>query len=303
MHETIQTVMVATDFSETAGHAVQWAASIAQSHGARLEIFHALQAPPVGAIPEVVPLPPAFYEHDRREAERLLQEAAAGLSGIEVGTSLRSGTAAATIVDVAGECQADLLVVGIRGTSALERVFLGSVAARVVRESPCPVLSVPGGSPEDHRAIRKVLLPTDFSRDATRALEAVSTVLGPASDGKRIRLLHVWSVPVAVGVAWPGSGGVPDLTLFVDSARKKLEEEAAALRAAGYDVEAVEREGEPAQVIDEEAREMGADVIAIGTHGRSGLRRLFLGSVAERVLPAAPCPVLTVRREDEVLDE
>ena len=75
------------------------------------------------------------------------------------------------------------------------------------------------------------------------------------------------------------------------------------LRAEGYDVEAVEREGEPAQIIDDEAREMGADAIAIGTHGRSGLRRLFLGSVAERVLPAAPCPVLTVRREGGTLDE
>ena len=295
--------MVATDFSDTARYAVHWAASIAGAHGARLEIFHALQAPPVGAIPEVVPLPPSFYEHDRKEAERLLQEAAAGLPGISAGTSLRSGTAASAIVDVAAECSADLLVVGVRGTSALERVFLGSVAARVVRDSPCPVLAVPSGLQGDHRPIRKVLLPTDFSNDAKRALEAVSAVLGPAADGKKIRLLHVWSVPIAVGVAWPASGGIPDLRLFVDSARKKLEEEASALREAGYDVEAVEREGEPAQIIDEEAREMGADAIAIGTHGRSGLRRLFLGSVAERVLPAAPCPVLTVRRVSEALDE
>jgi len=292
----VHKVMVATDFSENARGATAWAAEIARAHGARLELFHALQAPAVVLAPEIVPLPPEFYERDREHARRLLDDQAATLreSGIEVAASMHSGPAADTIVSAAAG--ADVLVVGVRGTTLLERIFVGSVAARVVREAGCPVLAVPKEQVGAHRPIHRVLVPTDFSHDAERAVAAAMDVLGPVSDAKRIVLLHVWTIPAGAGVGWPAAGVEPDLTSFVRDARRQLEKTAEPLRAAGFDVETKEREGDPARVIDEEARRVGADLIAMGTHGRSGLKRLFFGSVAERVLPAAPCAVLTVRR-------
>lgn len=296
----VRNVLVATDFSENAHGAIAWAAEVARIHGARLEMFHALQAPPVAITPEIVPLPAEFYERDREHATKLLTDKADELraTGLTVETSLRSGAAAEAIVEEAAREDVDLVVVGARGTTALERLFLGSVAAHVVRDATCPVLAVPPEQVGAHRPIHRLLVPTDFSDDAQRAVEAAVTILGPVADTKKVTLLHVWSIPTGAGLGWPAAGIEPDLAGFVEAARRQLEESAKPLRDAGYDVDTKELEGEPAHVIDEEARAVGADLIAMGTHGHSGLRRLFFGSVAERVLPAAPCPVLTVRRPD-----
>ncbi len=294
----LQKVLVATDFSENAQGAIEWAAQVARVHGVPLELFHALQAPPVALTPEIVPLPPEFYERDRVHAQQLLDHNAVALrsSGLDVEVSLRSGSAADAIVEEAGRTEVGLVVVGARGMTALERLFLGSVAARVVRDATCPVLAVPQEQVGAHRPIHTLLVPTDFSDDASRAVEAAMAILGPVSEAKRIILLHVWTIPPGAGLGWPVAGLEPDLTAFVAGAREQLEAAAKPLREAGFEVETKEREGDPAHVIDEEAREAGADLIAMGTHGHSGLKRLFFGSVAERVLPAAPCPVLTVRR-------
>ena len=78
-------------------------------------------------------------------------------------------------------------------------------------------------------------------------------------------------------------------------AAANLEREAAKLREAGLTVETVVREGYPATAIEEEARTRHADLVVIGTKGHSGLKHLLLGSVAERVVQKAPCPVLAVK--------
>lgn len=301
----VERVLAATDFSENAQGAIDWAAEVARRHGACLELFHALQAPPLVVAPEIVPVPAEFYERDREHAQRLLDERASALraTGLTVDVSLRSGAASDAIVAEAARADVDLVVVGARGTTVLERLFLGSVAAHVVRDATCPVLAVPPDQAGAHRPIRRLLVPTDFSDDAKRAVEAAVTILGPAAEDKKVVLLHVWSVPRGVGLGWPASGIEPDLTGFVQGARRQLEEAARPLRAAGFDVETKELEGEPAHTIDDEARAVDADLIAMGTHGRSGLKRLFFGSVAERVLPSAPCAVLTVRRPDESREE
>lgn len=297
----VQKILVATDFSDNAAGAIDWAAELARIHGAKVEIFHALQAPPIALAPEIVPLPPAFYERDREHARKLLQERAASLreGGLEVEISMHSGPAPDAILEEARGAGADVLVIGARGRTALERLFLGSVAARVVRDAECPVLAVPPEQVGAHRPIHRLLLPTDFSHDAERAVRAAMDLFGPVTDSKKVTLLHVWTIPAGTGLAWPAAGIEPDLGTFVDAARRQLEKAAEPLRAAGFEVETKEREGDPARVIDEEAREGGADLIAMGTHGHSGLKRLVFGSVAERVLPAAPCPVLTVRRHED----
>ncbi|MES1211817.1 MAG: universal stress protein, partial [Acidobacteriota bacterium] len=79
-------------------------------------------------------------------------------------------------------------------------------------------------------------------------------------------------------------------------AERRLQEKAEALEREGLTVDWVAREGDPAAVIAHEAEARNADLIAIGTHGRSGLMHLLLGSTAERVVQHAPCPVMTVRR-------
>ncbi len=297
----VATIDAATDFSENARGAIAWAAEIARAHGAKLVVFHA-QLPPISpsAAPEFVPIPPETYEEERRRAEAALAELARELreAGCEVETGIEAGPTASTILEAVAGRKADLLVVGTRGLTGFQRILLGSTAARLVREAPCPVLTVHPEAAARPRRIHRILVPIDFSSDAGRALDAAMRVLGRVTEDRHVTLLHVYRLPHEIVSPWPGAVLVEATRNIGEEARRRLEEVAAPLRKRGLQVETIAREGYPADVIDAEARRADADLIAMGTHGRSGLKRLFLGSTAERVLPAAPCPVLTIRRSE-----
>lgn len=139
-------------------------------------------------------------------------------------------------------------------------------------------------------AMRTILYPTDFSTDARPAFEVACAL---ASEGRgRLVVLHVERPPLAT---LGGTTGVPPLPNEYDGGR--LREELQRIRPvrAGVAVEHRLEYGDPTAVILEVAQEIGADLIVMGTHGRTGLRRLLMGSVAERVVRKAPCPVLTFR--------
>lgn len=295
----METILAATDFSVNSAGAADWAEQIARARGARLVLCHAVPpVPPATAAPEFIALPPEVFEQEEQRAREFLDgEAAKRRSAdLTVETRIRVGPASQTIVEMAAEEKADLLVVGTRGRTGLERTFLGSVAARCIREAACPVFSVPPHERENLRPIHRLLVPTDFSDDAKLAVDVALKLLGPVSAEMKLTLLHVWRTPIIFS-PW-SSFPMPDLERGAsEEAKKRLEEVAAPLRAEGYEVDTKERSGEPADEIDRVAGEVGADVIAMGTHGRSGLSRVFLGSVAERTLPTAPCPVLTVHSE------
>jgi nucleotide-binding universal stress UspA family protein len=298
----LATIVAATDFSGGAEGAIDWAAQLARTHGARLVLVHAL-LPPVSptAAPEFVPLPSEIYEEERRAAEESLERRAAALrqAGCTVETDLQIGPAVSTILDAVEGRKADLLVAGTRGLTGFKRILLGSTAARLVREATCPVLTVHPDEAKRHRPIHRILVPTDFSEDAKLALETAGRVLGPVTDHARVTLLHVYRTTHEIVTPWPAPILIEATRDIETEAQKHLEKTAAPLRQLGIDVDLLAREGYPPEVIDEEARRLSADVIAMGVHGRSGLKRLFLGSTAERVLPAAPCPVLTVRERPE----
>ena len=297
----MQTVVAATDFSVNAQGAIDWAAQLARTHGARLVLVHAL-LPPISptAAPEFVPLPAEAYEEERKRAEEALAERAAALrkTGCEVEADLQPGSAVSTVLEAVDRWKADVLVAGTRGLTGFKRVLLGSTAARFVREAACPVLTVHPDEASRHRPIHRILVPTDFSDDAALALTVAGKVVGPVTDHARVTLLHVFRLPHEIVTPWPAPVLIQASRDIESEARQRLEEVAKPLRELGLDVDVLAREGYPPEIIDEEARRIDADLIAMGTHGRSGLKRLFLGSTAERVLPAAPCPVLTVREAE-----
>ena len=144
-------------------------------------------------------------------------------------------------------------------------------------------------------AFKRILVATDFSACADAA-RVVATALARAL-GATLALVHVQSPLPTYAFA---EGGALDLARLEDEQRRwaleRLEIQAEeTARAAGIAVTTAIRVGTPAAEIVEAAREAGADVIVVGTHGRTGLNRLLIGSVAERVVRTAPCPVLTVR--------
>lgn len=302
----VETVVAATDFSPNAEHALDWAQRVAAAHEANLVLVHAMPAPAIAGrgAPEFVSLPVEVYEEQERQARMLLEKRAARAQAAGIATEIRlpMDTPSASILDAIEQTGAGLVVVGTRGQTGLTRAFLGSVAAHVIRDAPCPVLTIPPAEADADGPVRRLLVPTDFSSDAEAAVDAALRLAGPIAEEMKIILLHVWRLPVILS---------PWATLPMESlergaaedARRRLEDAAQSLIARGFEVEIRQCQGDPADVIDREAAELDVDLVAMGTHGRSGLSRVFLGSVAERTLPTAPCPVLTVHNRDAGQEE
>ena len=287
-------ILAATDFSETAEAALEWASELARLQGARLELVHAVTVPP--AMAGFVPPGPLFDEEVRAAALARLGEAAVRLReiGAEVSTHLAMGIPSAAIIDRAEELSAAAIVMGTRGLTGLRHLLLGSTTERVMHRAPCPVLSVHPGDRGRHRPIRSILVPTDFSRDAELAIEAAHRLLAPLEKDARLIVLHAFNLPIE----YTAYGPIPlSLNYLKDAgleAERRLEEMREGLQREGLEVETVAREGDPAAVIADEAEKRNVDLIAMGTHGGSALRHLLLGSTAERVLQHASCPVMTI---------
>ena len=145
--------------------------------------------------------------------------------------------------------------------------------------------------------VRRILVPVDFSKHA-EAVVAWAAHLAE-EHGSEIVLLHVYHLPVEFqqmeGAYLPG-----DFWNSVkEDAKQQLESLGDQLRAQGLSVTEITREGYPATVIEEEVERRQADMIVIGSRGRTGLKHMLLGSIAERVVQKAPCPVLTVKAHED----
>ncbi len=142
-------------------------------------------------------------------------------------------------------------------------------------------------------SIRRILVPVDFSEHADAVIEWGAHLA--EEHGSEVVLLHAYHLPVEFQQL-EGAYLPPDFWTSVKrEAEQSLSRFVEQLRARGLDVDARVREGYPATVIVEEAKGLPADLVVIGTHGLSGLTHLLLGSIAERVVQKAHCPVLTVK--------
>lgn len=290
-------ILVATDFSPASEGAVEWAHLLSQRVGAELVFLHALFLDPallLASTEAAVDLHAQLVEHNRREALALLrqlEERFPGARGL-----LQEGPPREAVLRAIREVEADLVCMGTHGRTGLPRLVFGSVAQHVVVHSPVPVLTVRA----DHRPpqVRCILVPTDFSPAADAALPWAG-LLGQAFDA-RVVLLHVVEVTYEALVELAHEGRFEPVGEVI---LRQLEERArTALSARAQQLprcETVIRVGVGAEVprhrIGEVAREVDADLIVMGTHGRTGIERVLLGSVAEHIVRASPIPVLTVR--------
>lgn len=135
---------------------------------------------------------------------------------------------------------------------------------------------------------KHILVPTDFGEVATHAADVACELA--VKFGAKVTLFHVWTIPIPVyaeGIAVP-------IDLVQSAAREALDAELARVRAKVTDARGFLVSGAPASSIVEAIGEHGCDLVVIGTHGRRGLPRVLLGSVAEKVVRASPVPVLSV---------
>ena len=302
----LETVLVATDFSETADLAVGHAAALAKRRGARLILVHGHTMGVYWVGPsKPITIPTTYEEEVLRSTRERLEETAERIRerGIEVEAKLVSASGTEAVLYVANDVDADLIVTGTRGHTGFKHLLLGSTAEEIVRLSHRPVLSI---HPEDQlpeEGSIKIVLPTDFSDDATLALEEAVLLLADQAEHCPLVLVHVLHTPALIA---PMVGDIAMRQVFIDearvAARDALDELAERFRAQGHTVECRVLEGDPADLVAETARDTQASMIAMGTRGLTGLSRIVHGSIADRTVRHAACPVLTVPRESEDAD-
>jgi nucleotide-binding universal stress UspA family protein len=301
-----QKVLVPLDHSEFAEQALGQAAAIARRSGATIDIVLVHEPLPVegfGDAPLNAALLAAEKEYVRSVASELSTD-----TGVPVTSAVLAGSRVDMICKRVWDVEADLIVMTSHGRTGLSRAWVGSTADGVIRHSTTPVLMLrPVEKKVEGRAAPRpfthILVPLDGSALAADAL--ASAIALAQCTGAAITVLRVVSpvplITIDVGVPAMYPFPMPAMDdaatqLLVDGAKVELAEVGRQLRNQGASSVASEVivAGNVAQVIVDYAKEHGVDVVAMSTHGR-GATRVFVGSVADKIIRASGLPVLIHR--------
>jgi nucleotide-binding universal stress UspA family protein len=290
---TFKKILCPTDFSSGSQHAVRVAVRVATHTGAELVLAHVWH-PPLFAFAGGDPFPAEAIQQVVKEKERGLAAAtneAIKLGAPRVTSRFLSGAPWDQLVELLrGDEAFDLVVMGSHGRTGITRVLLGSVTEKVVRHAPCSVLAT--RAPGDATSFAHILCPIDFSDSSRHAVERAAQFAAPTGAG--ITLLNVIELPVTyTGETF----GVDFLQGIEQRSAGLLEEWASDLRSKVAVPVATEiKIGSPGmQTLAFLDHDPTFDLVVIGSHGRTGLGRVLLGSVAEMIVRHAACPVFVAR--------
>ena len=289
-------ILVGTDGSEAADEAVDVAARLASEHDGELILCHFVNWMPMldtTAVGSFVDPAPIMADLRARGAEYLDRaRLRANAAGVVAQSRLVEGAPAPGILDLAHDEGCTLIAVATHPRSGFEHFFVGSTTEAVLRGSSIPVLTIRAGAKalRSGRCFERIVVGIDDSEPSDAAL---ATVLDfPAEDRRHVLLCGVAGSPFVLA-------GHEYLQAVIDEFREDIERVIEkALTTAGtngrsFEVRIVDGRAAPALIATAEHEK--ADLIVVGSHGRRGLRRLFIGSVAESVVESAPMPVLVVR--------
>ena len=266
--------LVASDGSEFGFAAMREAVALAKACNAEV---HAMSLVPTDVQHEGLGETVLKQEVDTVSSHLQELEQMAKAAGVECHTQLVHGSVIdASIVTTADDIKADLIVMGRRGRRGLARLMLGHATAKVIGNARCNVMVVPRKA---RFKARHIILATDGSRSAELA----------AITAERLAKLCAMGVTV-ISVKKPSFG--PERRAEADQA---VEQVIAHMLSENVAAEGVVMDGEPGDLIVALAQDKNADVIITGSHGRTGLERVLLGSTTERILNQAACSVLVVK--------
>lgn len=275
MTQQVKHILFATDGSEYSEGAQRVAIDLAKRCGARLTVMTIVLTTEdlegVGTH--------GLREQMEQEAQIRLDKvvAATRAAGVNCETQLIYGDEPhQQIVGTAMELQPDLVVLGRRGKRGLARSMVGHATAHVAGHAPCNVLMVPRAG---QLWKERIVLATDGSVHSAAAAAAAQAVAAQCQ------------LPVTVVSATTRSHS-PERKA---EARAAVDQVTNQMAAAGVACDALVSEGRPDEVVVEAAAARQADLIVVGSHGRTGLSRLILGSISERIMGQATCPVLIAR--------
>jgi nucleotide-binding universal stress UspA family protein len=299
-------ILVPLDGSQFAEQALPLALNIANRAGASLELvrvhgLYALQDPACGWLPYSPAEDAVFKEQEQAYLDAITKQLGK-TAAVPVTSTLVGGLIEDAILERVRTKPADLIVMTTHGRGPMSRFWLGSVAVELVRHGPVPILLV---RPQEDSTVtppeptlRRILIPLDGSELAELVLEP-ATALGSLMDAEYalIRSVEASSLPV-------GSPFVAELRAVEQrrleerktEAQAYLDKVAERLRAKAFRIQThiVVGESAAAAVLDV-VRSQNIDLVVIATHGRSGFKRLLLGSVADKIVRGTLTPVLVYR--------
>src|ERR1051326_1995400 len=285
----IRDILATTDFSDESLAGVRYAVALAEKLNAAVALLHVVEPPSRMAGMEAV----AFVREDsevselaRVQLKRLAEQESR--NGLKPTSFVRIGSPFHEITTAARKRAADLIVIATHGYTGAKRVLLGSTAERVVRHAPCPVLTIPTRTALKRTAkmpplkLKKILVPIDFSKISRAALPLATFLSG--HFGAELVLLHVvekFPIDYLLGRELMNE----TITPLRKQAEADLERMTRSLsQTARVKMSAIVLDGTPYQEICEAATRLGADLIVLTTHGYTGLKHIWLGSTAERVV-------------------
>jgi nucleotide-binding universal stress UspA family protein len=276
-------ILVAYDGSATARNALAVACFLAREDKSWIKVLTVL--PGYTGDIELVGIS-NIKETIEGPGKKLLAEAQeiADNEDVHILKNMTQGEPYEKIVHVADDENCDLIVMGRRGQHQLERELVGSVTARVIGYTQKDVLVVPDGV---NLSRKNILLATDGSSNSETA-EDTAIELAGSQSATLTAISVVYTNDEYMALA---PGVVEGL---VGKAKVKLAAIVQKGKGAGVEINTIVREGEAFEAITTLAREKNIDLIVMGSHGRQGIQRLLMGSVTERTIGYAPCPVLVV---------
>jgi nucleotide-binding universal stress UspA family protein len=296
---SIKRILFPTDFSACAEQAFIVADQMAKRYGAELHVLHVIVWSGADLNPGML------YGLPQSEQERLLENVRGHISErIERAipenrpypyklAEMTDSSSAAAIVSYVDDHDIDLVVMGTHGHHRLKRLLLGSTAERVVRLAKCPVLTVRESSKVEDYAPRRILLPVDFSDQTESLLRHALHVA--ADENAEIDIVHVVPPQYLPAIYY----GADPLPVPYDEIRKRtmahLKEVIADVIGTSVRTRPFVVVGDPVTEIIEMASKSEYDLLIVSTHGYSGIKHALVGSVAERVVRSASCPVLVTK--------
>jgi nucleotide-binding universal stress UspA family protein len=287
-------ILCPVDFSEFSQSALAYAEAFARLFGSEITVLHVFPTPVPPECPGTYPAWPLQVPETRDSLARDLQAFSAplALTGVTLRTQVAEGNTSGQIVRYAAEHDVDLIVMGTHGRSGFDRLTLGSVAEKVLRKAPCPVLTVPPGAARTapEVLVRRILCPTDFSTWSEQAMD-FALELAERADAT-ITSLHVVE---ALETRPDLSGSMAELR------KRQCETELHGLsainaaRAGASRITSTVALGRPYLEILRLADERAIDVIVMGVRGRGPVDIALFGSTTNHVVRRAACPVVTVR--------
>ncbi len=287
-------VLLAVDGSEYALEAARSLAFFAQAK--EYMVLHVVNVPSMPYYTSSAPvLSSEIDEKLRQDGEALVAHIASILpvEAWRIRTRVLTGAAANGILSMAQDEDADLIVIGARGTGLIEELVLGSVSHRVVTHAHCPTLMVK----QSMQSLQRVLVAVEGPDDADAACNFLRAQ--PFKDRVQVT---VFTCPPINRPEWPVEivSLEPHVQEAIEAAKVFVDSVASRLVGLGYEAGGRVKVGIPALMITQQAAATNADVILMGSHGRRGLSRFLMGSVAHAVLHRSRCPVLVVSLRETV---